>query len=123
MDFTIIAILGIGAIVIGLILYIPGHLLAKYLLRRSSPTSNGRSRITGLGLLVYGTLVCALVAGFAQEHLAPNTWYGQFMSTWFGQFIYGTVLLVALSFIEIMLKARGHILWISASKEDEKPGS
>lgn len=117
MDWKIIAILGIGSVVIGLILYIPGHFLAKYLLRRTAPTSIQRKRITALGALVYGTLVCALVAGFAQGHLSPHTWFGQLMSNVGGQFLYGTVLTVVMGIVEIVLKERGHELWVSSQKE------
>ncbi len=117
MDWKIVAILGIGSIVIGLILYIPGHFLAKYLLRRTAATSIQRKRITALGALVYGTLVCALVAGYAQEHLSPHTWFGQFMSNLGGQFLYGLVLIAVLGIIENLLKARGYALWVSSTNE------
>lgn len=117
MDWKIIAILGIGSIVIGLILYIPAHFLAKYLLRRTATTSIQRSRITALGVLVYGILVCALVAGFAQGHLSPHTWFGQVMSNVGGQFLYGLVLTAVLGIVENLLKARGHALWVSSTNE------
>ena len=69
MDIKAAAIIGGGAIVVGLVLYIPGYFLAKYLLRRSSPRSNSHGRITKLGAVVYGAMVFAMFIGYAQEHL------------------------------------------------------
>jgi hypothetical protein len=115
MDMNTAAIIATGAIVVGLILYIPGHLLAKYVLRRSSPKGSARSRITRLGVAVYVPMVLALFIGFAQGHLSVHTWFGQFMSHWGGRLTYAGLLVVVWACIEYVLSKRGHVLWERAS--------
>ncbi len=117
----IIAILAIGSLIVGFILYLPFHFLLKYLRRRSPQSSKMRISITGRGILVYATLVCTMVIAVAQEHLAPDTWFGQFMSTVGGQFLFMFGLVFVLGIIENLLKARGWVLWTTPGTEAEKP--
>jgi hypothetical protein len=112
MEIRAAAIIGGGAITVGLILYIPCHFLAKYLLRRSAPKSYARRRITTLGLVVYAAMVVALFVGFTQEHFAPHTWFGHFMSNWLGRLTYAAVLVTVWFCIEYLLTRRGYVLWV-----------
>jgi hypothetical protein len=114
MDIKAAAIIGGGAIVVGLLLYIPGHFLAKYLLRRSQPKSNARGHITRLGFVVYGAMVFTMFIGYAQEHLSPQTWFGHFMSSWGGQLAYSVLVVAVWAGIERLLKKRGYVTWVPA---------
>ena len=98
--------------IVGLILYVPGHFFAKYLLRRSAQKGNAQGRITTLGLVVYMSMVVAMVVGFAQGHFAGHTWFGHFTSNWLGRLTYGAVLIAVWSCIEHLLKRRGYVLWV-----------
>lgn len=104
-----------GAIVVGLILYVPERLLAKYILHRSNPRSSARSRITRLGIVAYVLMVLALFIGFAQGHLMAHTWFGQSMSYWGGRLAYACLLAVMWAGIEHVLSNRGYALWNRAS--------
>ena len=115
MDIKAAALIGGGAIVVGLVLYIPGYFLAKYLLRRSSPRSNAHGRITKLGAVVYGAMAFAMFIGYAQEHLSPQTWFGHFVSNWGGRLAYTGAVALVWAGIERILKKLGHITWVPAS--------
>ena len=112
MDIKAAAIIGGGAIIVGLTLYIPGHFLARYLLLRATPKSIAQDRVTTLGLVVYAFMVVAMIVGFAQEHFAGHTWFGHFMSNWLGRLTYGAVLIAVWAGIEHVLKWRGYVLWV-----------
>jgi hypothetical protein len=112
MDTKAAAIIGGGAIIAGLILYIPCHFLAKYFLRRSAPKSIAHKRITTLGLVVYASMVVAMFVGFTQEYFAPHTWFGHFMSNWLGRLTYAAVLATVSTCIEYLLTRRGYVLWV-----------
>ena len=112
MDTKAAAIIGGGAIIVGLILYIPGHFLARYLLRRCAPRSNTQGRITTLGVVVYTSMVVAMIVGFAQEHIAGHTWFGHFTSNWLGRLTFAAVVIAVWSCIEYLLKRRGYVLWV-----------
>jgi hypothetical protein len=49
-------------------------------LQAAREAGNGGGRVTKLGLVVYVPMVLARFAGFAQEHVATKTGFGQFMS-------------------------------------------
>ncbi|MES2901618.1 MAG: hypothetical protein V4723_17955 [Pseudomonadota bacterium] len=112
MDLQVAAAFIGGAVIVGLILYIPGHYLAKYFLRSAASKSEAHSRITTLGLVVYGAMVLAMFLGFAQQYFAENTWFGHFVSTWFGRLTFATVLIAVWTGIEYSLKKRGYSLWV-----------
>lgn len=115
MDIKAAAIIGGGAIVVGLILYIPGHFLSKCLLRRSAPESHIRSCMTRLGMVVYGAMVFAMLVGYAQEHFAAQTWFGHFVSSWGGRLAYAGAVIALSACVEYLLKKRGYALWVRES--------
>jgi hypothetical protein len=107
MYFDALAIIFVGALAAGAILYIPGYFFAKWVLRRASSNSRAKLRITRTGFFVYGLMVVLMMLGFAQEHLAPATLFGHLVSSWFGRLAFVALLVVVFTIIERLLAKAG----------------
>ncbi|MCA3028423.1 MAG: hypothetical protein ING66_07470 [Rhodocyclaceae bacterium] len=107
MSLGLIAIVAGLALVVGLILYIPGHFLAKRLLRHSPTKSAARLRITRAGFVYFGLMVFALMAGFSLQYLAADTLLGQFVGTGHGLMVIGFGVVAVFSAFEVILRKFG----------------
>lgn len=107
MNLIPIAIIVAIALLVGVILYVPGHFLAKRLLRRSPVASAARLRITRAGFFFFGLMVFFLMAGFSLQYLAPDTALGQFVTTWYGRMILGFCVVAVFTAVELILKKFG----------------
>ena len=103
MNFEALAIFGTLSILVGGLLYLPFYLWMKWKRKKGEgPENRTNVRITGAGITFYGCMVVILFVGFAQEHLAPQSAFGAFVSSREGRLAYtGGVLAlwVALEFI------------------------
>ena len=52
-------------------------------------------------------MVVVLFVGFTQEHLAPQTAFGSFMSDWRGRLIYSGCVVLAFIVLEVALRLAG----------------
>jgi hypothetical protein len=75
-------------LVIGVLLYIPGHWWAKRKLRNAESGSKFELHITSAGFALCTLMVVALLLGFSQQYLAPQTEFGKFVSTPLGRLSY-----------------------------------
>ena len=69
---------------LGVLLYIPGRLLAKRKLLNTKPGSDLRLHVTSSGFALVTLMVFVLMLGFSQQYLAPQTEFGKFISTGIG---------------------------------------
>ena len=92
---------------LGGVLYIPARWWAKRKLKESPPESNARLQITPAGFFFYGIMVCVMLFGFAQQHLAPQTEFGRFVGTRLGLFIFGAFVIGAWIVLEFACKKLG----------------
>ena len=108
MNLEALAVIGTLAVVAGVILYLPFFLWKKWRGEKALPqTGPLADRITATGITFYGAMVVVLFAGFAQEHLAPQTAFGSFMSDWYGRLVYGGCVLLVFIVLEIGFRLAG----------------
>jgi len=67
-------------------------------------------RITKLGLLFYGLMIFALLAGFIAKGIFPESWLGEHLSTRTGLFVYFGVVLGLFGTLDTLLPKMGVIL-------------
>jgi hypothetical protein len=108
MNFEALAIIGGLALIAGAVLYLPFYIWKKWRGRKALP-SRGPLAITinRNGITFYGAMVVVLFVGFAQEHFAPQTAFGLFMSTWSGRLIYLVCVLVVTVVLEVIFAIAG----------------
>ncbi len=118
MNFEALAVIGGFALILGAVLYFPFFLWKKWSEKQAWP-SRGRlaSRITRQGITLYGAMVAMLFVGYAQEHLAPQTEFGSFMSTWWGRLTYAAILIALMVVVEVALTFAGVKLHENRSKD------
>lgn len=107
MNLVPIAVAIALALLVGVVLYIPVHFLAKRLLRRTPVASAARLRITRAGFFYFGLMVLVLMAGFSLQYLASDTPLGQFMATWYGRLILGFCVVALFTVVELILRKVG----------------
>lgn len=104
-------VISLLSLVIGALLYIPGRLLAKRVLRKSAPSDAVRIRVTSAGLAVATLLVGLLLFGVAQPRIAPESTLGRLLSSGAGMTLYfGGVTLLA-SVLSTVLELLGFTLF------------
>lgn len=106
---AILLIFGL-AIVVGALLYMPFFIWLRW--RRSKPRHGGAtsSRVTGVGLCLYGAMALVLIGGLAFGQIAPQSWFGSQVRTLFGGIGYTTTVWVVASLVERTLFKRGFVL-------------
>ncbi len=77
--------------------------------RKKGEGPEGRTnvRITGAGITFYGCMVVMLFVGFAQEHLAPQSAFGAFVSSREGRLAYTGGVLALWAALEFILTKFG----------------
>jgi hypothetical protein len=79
----------------------------KRKLKNSPPESNERLHVTSAGFVFYGLIVFALFAGITQEHLAPDTEFGRFVSTRLGRLMFVMAIAVISAAVGTALEKMG----------------
>jgi uncharacterized membrane protein len=103
MDLTGFMILGMIFLILGVLLYIPGHWWAKRKLRNMESDGEYKLHITSAGL--------AWVIGLSQEHLSPGTEFGKFVSTWLGKLYYIVIVAILALVFGLILELFGFKLF------------
>jgi ABC-type xylose transport system permease subunit len=81
-------VIGGFTVLAGMLLYIPGRWWAKRQLRNAPDESIGKARVTRAGYLFFAIMIGLLLIGFAQEHIAPSSRLGEFVSTRAGRLVF-----------------------------------
>lgn len=113
MRVDVIVMLAVAALIVGVLLYLPFFLWFRWRQSKGRPPVPGafgapipRGR---LGWYIAGVAVLAI--GYAQAHLAPDTWFGATMKSSGGRLAFMIVLIVVfggLHVLWLMLKRRRH---------------
>ena len=98
MNWEVLLVIGSFTTLLGLLLYVPSRWWAKRQLKNVPDGSVGKARVTRAGYLFFGIMIGLLFFGFAQEHIAPSSRLGEFVSTRIGRLtLFGGI--VAASFL------------------------
>jgi hypothetical protein len=106
-------------LVLGILIYIPVRWLVK---RKTNKIDFEKSvlplRITSSGFALVTFMVAALLLGFIQEYIAPETLFGRFISTWQGKLYYLVILWLAFVLFGLILQHLGFTLFKRPDKDD-----
>ncbi len=106
-------------LVLGILLYIPVRWLVKRKTHKIDFEKSGLSlRITSSGLALSTFLVAALLLGFAQEYLSPETLFGRFIGTWHGKLYYIVILWLVTTLFGLILQMLGFTLFKRSDKDE-----
>jgi len=111
MDLIGYILLGMLFLISGILLYIPGHWWAKRKIRNMATGSQYGLHITSSGLALCTLMVVALVLGFSQEHLSPETEFGKFVSSWLGKLYYMAIVGMLTILFGLILQMLGFTLF------------
>jgi uncharacterized membrane protein len=111
MDLTGFMLLGMIFLILGVLLYIPGHWWAKRKLRNMESDGEYKLHITSAGLAWCVLMVFAWVIGLSQEHLSPGTEFGKFVSTWLGKLYYIVIVAILALVFGLILELFGFKLF------------
>lgn len=107
------------ALVLGVVLYIPGRWWAKHRLRNAPSGSRLRLRVTAAGFAVCVLMVGVLIAGSSQQYWAPQTQFGQFVATGVGRLVFWSVVAVSTIVLCMILEMLGFTLFKHPDNTDE----
>lgn len=88
MHWEAASVIGGSAIIFGVLLYLPAQWWARRSLRESPEGSGAELSVTKSGFVFYGVFVAVLFAGFAMQHIAPSSRFGEFVGSRLGMVIY-----------------------------------
>ncbi len=111
-------LIGIIFIFLGVLLYIPGRLLAKRKLLNSKPGSDLRLHVTSSGFALVTLMVFVLMLGFSQQHLAPQTEFGKSISTGIGFLSFSAVVIAVTTVFGLFLEMMGFKLFRHSNKDE-----
>ncbi len=113
MDVEAEAIIVVGglALLAGALLYLPFYIWIKRRKMREGASPQGRLavRITKAGIIFYGAMTVALLVGYAQGSLHPETPIGKFMKHPLGSMLYSICVMVATVTLGAFLTKRGYV--------------
>lgn len=107
MNWEAVLVIGGFSVLLGIVLYVPGRWWAKRKLREAPAASAARVRVTRAGLVFYGIMILFLMIGLFQEHLAPQSRIGEFVSTRVGRLAFVGAYVGVSVLIENMLTRLG----------------
>lgn len=107
-ELTLSIGIGILCLLAGVLLYSPFYIWKKWR-GKKAPPSNGllTKKVTRREISFYGTMVVFMLIGFAQEHIAPQTAFGRFVSSWSGQLIYVVCVFIVFMILAVVLAIFG----------------
>ena len=106
MNWEALLVIGGFTILLGLLLYLPGRWWARRQLAKSPDGSPAKARVTRAGYLFFGIMIGLLFIGFSQEHIAPTSSLGEFVSNRGGRWIFaGAILAIAVVIEKILARA------------------
>ena len=112
-------ILGIVFLVFGILLYIPCHWWLRRKTRKLDPGGDFMLRITSSGLALCTLMVAALILGFAQEYLSPESEFGIFITSWSGKFYYIILVWILTVIFGLVLDKLGFKICKRPDNDDE----
>ncbi len=108
MNIEAFLVIGTFTLLFGFVLYLPLYVWKKWKGKKAFPSDGALSeKISKRGITFCGVMVVFMLIGFAQEHLAPETEFGQFVSTWSGRMIYLVCVVIAFSLLGVVLAIFG----------------
>lgn len=113
MDWEALGVIGLFALALGVLLYVPARIWAKRKLR-AEPGSHPKLRLTKTGWVLICASLIALIVGLLMDFLAPESLLGQLVKTPSGRLLYLVIVVIIFWLVEAALKARG----IKLTKED-----
>jgi hypothetical protein len=84
MNLSAFVAIAIFCVVLSLLVYLPARWLLTWKSKNGSPTRDAQSHVTPAGFAYTALVVGILFIGFSQQHLAPQTAFGQFVGTGLG---------------------------------------
>jgi len=104
MNIKGILVIGVMALVAGLILYLPFYLWFRFREKSHPP----KTKITRTGITFYGVMISVVLSCFAQAALNPDTAFGQFVSTSDGRSVVAIFVVLIGEIIGLGLRKRGY---------------
>ncbi|QSA96443.1 hypothetical protein [Methylococcus sp. EFPC2] len=108
MNISALLIIGTMALLAGAILYLPFFIGFRIIHKKMPP----KITITRAGLTVYGAGVVVLFTCYAQSVLAPDTIFGDFVSTRDGRLAFALFIMAFWAFAASVLGRCGYPLYI-----------
>jgi len=105
---------GVFTLILGVFLYIPARFWVKRKLKKHP--EQAIIKVTSFGFVFYGFVVAFLLGGFSTQFLAPNTSFGELMSSKYGRIIYAGVLVIVFFVVELVFKKLGFKVIESSEK-------
>jgi hypothetical protein len=106
-------------LILGILLYILGRWLVKRKTRKINfERSDSSLHITSSGLALITFMVAALLLGFVQKHIAPETLFGRFISTWQGKLYYVVIIWLFTTLLGLILQMLGFTLFKRSDKDE-----
>lgn len=112
-------ILGVIFLFLAVLLYIPCHWLIKRKIINIDPGSDYMLRVTSSGLALCTLMVVALILGFTQEHLSPESKFGMFIDSWSGKFYYIMLVNIVTVIFGLILNKLGFTLFKRPDNDGE----
>ena len=105
-------------LVLGILLYVPLRWWAKRKLHDTPSESELKLHITSSGVAWTTLMISALLIGFVQESISPETEFGRFISTVPGKVYYCVIVLLLSVIFGLILQKLGFILFKKQDNDD-----
>ena len=105
-------------LVLGILMYFPLRWWAKRKLRNIPSENELKLHITSSGIAWIALMVFALLIGFIQESISPETEFGRFISTVPGKVYYCVIVLLLSVIFGLILQKLGFILFKKQDNDD-----
>jgi hypothetical protein len=103
--------IAIVCVVLSLLVYLPARWLLTWKSKDRSPTRDARLHVTGAGFAHTALVVGILFIGFSQQHLAPETAFGQFVGTRLGSLAFAVGMIGVAVVVGMVLEMLGFTLF------------
>jgi hypothetical protein len=120
LDWGGIAATALLCLPLGVLLYIPARWWAKRKLANSPAHSQARLRVTPAGRAFATLVVGLLFIGFSQQYFAPQSEFGQFVSTSLGRLVFAIGVTGLSVVIGMVLELVGFTLFRPPSDDGER---
>lgn len=105
MNWEGLTVIGVGAIAIGVILYLPFRIWFGR--SQEGGTRSPRVQLTRAGMVLVCFTLAALFYGLAARYIAPESMLGRVTSTSLGRLFYLGVLILVFWIVEVLLRRKG----------------
>jgi hypothetical protein len=103
--------IAIFCVVLSLLVYLPTRWLLTWKSKSGSPTRDARLHVTPAGFAYTALLVGILFIGLSQQHLAPETAFGQFVGSGLGSLAFAVGMIGIAVVLGMVLEMLGFTLF------------